>query len=119
MPGQIISRGKNTWLVRVFLGRDAQTGKREYHNHTIHGTKHDAQEYLIGTLRERDLGVLSIGAEKRTIDVLLDELLRDYRINEQKSVDWAELLVTKHLRPFFGQIPLPSSPVSTSTGSSI
>ncbi len=25
MPGQIIARGKNTWLVRVFLPRQAHT----------------------------------------------------------------------------------------------
>jgi hypothetical protein len=30
--GQIIARGASTWLVRVYLGRDAQTGTRKYHN---------------------------------------------------------------------------------------
>jgi hypothetical protein len=27
--GQIIARGANTWLVRVYLGRDPQTGTRK------------------------------------------------------------------------------------------
>jgi hypothetical protein len=35
--GQIIARGQSTWLVRVYLGRDSQTGTRKYHNQTIHG----------------------------------------------------------------------------------
>ncbi len=56
MAGQIKKRNENTWLVRIFLGRDA-TGKRKYFNKTIHGTKKDAQKYLTAKLREKDLGV--------------------------------------------------------------
>ncbi|MEW6523654.1 MAG: tyrosine-type recombinase/integrase [Bacillota bacterium] len=53
MAGQLIQRGERTWLVRVYLGRDAE-GKRKYHNKTIHGTKKDAQKYLNKVLLERD-----------------------------------------------------------------
>lgn len=56
MAGQLIQRGERTWLVRVFLGRDTQTGKRKYHNKTIRGNRKDAQRYLNGVLREIDLG---------------------------------------------------------------
>ncbi len=56
MAGQINKRGENTWLVRIFLGRDA-SGKRKYFNKTIHGTKKDAQKYLTAKLREKDLGI--------------------------------------------------------------
>jgi hypothetical protein len=42
MTGQIIKRGKNTWLLRVFLGRDT-AGKRKYSNETFHGPKKKAQ----------------------------------------------------------------------------
>jgi hypothetical protein len=37
--GQIIARGQSTWLVRVYLGRDPQTGTRKYHNQTLHGSR--------------------------------------------------------------------------------
>jgi hypothetical protein len=30
--GQIIARGDSRWLIRVYLGRDRETGKRAYHN---------------------------------------------------------------------------------------
>jgi len=56
MAGQINKRSENTWLVRIFLGRDAG-GKRKYFNKTIHGTKKDAQKYLTAKMREKDLGV--------------------------------------------------------------
>ena len=44
--GQIVARGASTWLVRVYLGRDPQTGTRKYHNQTIHGPFREAQRFL-------------------------------------------------------------------------
>jgi len=58
MAGQIIKRGKETYLVRVYLGLDAR-GKRKYHNKTIHGNKKAAEKYLNKVLRELDTGEFS------------------------------------------------------------
>jgi len=33
--GQIIARGKRRWLIRVYLGRDHETKKRNCHKRTI------------------------------------------------------------------------------------
>ena len=38
MAGQIIERGKNIYLVRMFMGRD-DNGKRVYHNKKSMETK--------------------------------------------------------------------------------
>ena len=57
---RLIQRGDRTWLVRIFLGRDPQSGTRRYHNHTVRGTKKDAQRYLNGVLREIDLGTVHV-----------------------------------------------------------
>jgi len=54
--GQIIARGDRRWLIRVYLGRDRETNKHNYHNRTIHGPIREAQAYLTRKLRERDLG---------------------------------------------------------------
>jgi hypothetical protein len=54
--GQIIARADQRWLIRVYLGRDHETKKRNYHNRTIHGSMREAQAYLTKKLRERDLG---------------------------------------------------------------
>ena len=56
MAGQLIKRGESTWLVRIFIGRDANR-KQKFHHKTIHGTKRDAQRYLTAVRREMDLGV--------------------------------------------------------------
>ena len=75
MTGQLIQRGPKTWLVRTFLGRDPDTGKRRYHNKTIHGTKKDAQRYLNAALRDKDLGTFAeptsvqLTSEKRALAV--------------------------------------------------
>jgi integrase len=55
MAGQIIKRGDRTWLVRIFMGRDAK-GKQIFHHKTIHGTKKDAEQYRNKAIREKDLG---------------------------------------------------------------
>ncbi len=57
MAGQIIKRGES-WLVRVFLGRDDKTGKRRYYNETVQGTKKDAQKVLNEKLSSADKGKL-------------------------------------------------------------
>lgn len=53
MAGSITKRGKNTYLIRVALGKDAQ-GRRRTLTRTIHGTKADAERLLLQLLRERD-----------------------------------------------------------------
>lgn len=100
MAGQIISRGDRTWLVRMFLGRDPNTGKRQYHSHTVHGTKEDARKYLTGAMRDRDLGTFAAPV-RITIGELLDDLLADYKANG-RDYDTAELNVRVHVRPYFG-----------------
>ena len=53
--GQIIARGQNTWLVRIYLGRDPEAGTRKYLNPTIHGAFQEAQRFLNLKLQQRDL----------------------------------------------------------------
>jgi integrase len=58
MAGQIIKRGKRTWLIRIYLGCDTRTGKRRYLNKTIHGTRKDAEKWCNDALNRRDMGGL-------------------------------------------------------------
>lgn len=73
MAGQINKRGDNTWLVRIFMGRDAK-GKRHYFNKTVRGTKKEAKKYLTAKLREQDLGVF-VEASRETLNFYLDRWL--------------------------------------------
>lgn len=76
MAGQIIKRDERVFVVRVFMGRDEQTGKRRYHNKTIHGTRKDAQTYLNGVLRDQDLGSF-VAPTKLQLQTFLDRWLEE------------------------------------------
>ena len=102
MAGQIVQRGKKTYLVRVFLGRDSD-GKRRYHNKTIHGNKKEAQAYLNKVLREKDIGDF---VEPSTVST--EEFLRRWletavqpRVR-QKTYDSYRWLVEKYILPALG-----------------
>ena len=103
MAGQIIKRGERSWLVRVFLGRDPHTRKRRYHNHTVKGSKKDAQRYLNGVLREIDMGTF-VEPTAMTLNGYLDHWLEKAtrpRVRERTFYSY-ESLLEKHVRPKLG-----------------
>lgn len=53
--GQLIARGPRTWLVRVSLGRDRETGTRKYYNKTVRGSCREAQALSIAKKASTDV----------------------------------------------------------------
>jgi len=105
--GQLISRGPRTWLVRVSLGREVETGTRKYHNRTIRGSFREAQMYLKTKLQERDIGRLPRTAAT-SLNQYLDEWLATAakpRLRPKSYTDH-EALLRLHIRPVFGARPL-------------
>ena len=105
--GQLISRGPRTWLVRVSLGRDPETGTRKYHNRTIHGSFREAKTYLNAKLQERDIGRLPRAAAIRLDDYLHQWLATSAkpRLRPKSYTDY-ESLLRLHIRPCLGARPL-------------
>jgi integrase len=102
MAGQIIKRGERTWLVRIFMGRDAK-GKQIFHHKTIHGTKKDAEQYRNKVVREKDLGVF-VEPAALAVDEYLDKWLQTAarpRLRERTFVDYSEVL-KRYVRPTVG-----------------
>lgn len=102
--GQLIQKGERLWLVRLFQGRDTETGKRKYINKTIHGTKKEAQAYLNKALHEKDLGTF-IEPSKQTLDSYLDqweETAAKPRLRERTYNDY-KLLLLRYVRPELGK----------------
>jgi integrase len=71
--GQIIKRGAETFLVRVYLHQDAN-GKRTYYNATVKGTRKDAEQYLTDYLQKKHVGKL----RQRPSDKRFEDFLKDY-----------------------------------------
>jgi len=115
--GQIIGRGEYRWLVRVYLGRDRETRKRNYHNRTIYGSLRHAQAYLTKRLHERDL---SRGVEglQITVDEFLDHWLKTAvkpKVRGKTYDDYAAML-RRYIRPAIGARMLASlSPLEIQT----
>ena len=102
--GQIIERGDRRWLIRVYLGRDSETNKRNYHNRTIQGSMREAQAYLTRKLRERDLGRDLEGA-KVTLNEYLDRWLETAarpRVRPKTFQDYQGML-QRYVRPVLGE----------------
>jgi integrase len=100
--GQIIARGEQRWLIRVYLGRDRETRKRTYHNQTINGSLRQAQAYLTRKLHERDL---SRGEGLQvTVDEFLDHWLKTAvkaKVRGKTYSDYAAML-RGYIRPTIG-----------------
>src|ERR1043165_10188820 len=100
--GQIIPRGEDTWLVRIFMGRDGN-GKRRYLNKTIRGKKKDAQDYLSKTLTAISAGTF-IEPSPLTVDQYLDKWLAAAarpRLRERTFSSYSYLL-SLYVRPALG-----------------
>ncbi|HEX8397676.1 MAG TPA: site-specific integrase [Pyrinomonadaceae bacterium] len=104
--GQLIKRGDDTWLVRVYLGEDAN-GKRKYHNETFKGTKKEADKVLRKVLEDRDKGLLG-DARKQTLKEYLGVWLENIakpRLEYRTFKDYNDLLERYVYQPL-GKIKL-------------
>lgn len=100
--GQIIPRGEDTWLVRIFMGRDA-SGKRRYLNKTIKGKKKDAKDYLSKTLTAISTDTF-VEPSPLTVNEYLDRWLESAarpRLRERTLGDYKEKL-DRYVRPLIG-----------------
>jgi integrase len=70
----MIPRGDNRWLLRVYLGRDAE-GKRKYHSKMFEGTTHQARQEITKLLREADTDTL-VRPTKQTVKAFLEAWLK-------------------------------------------
>lgn len=105
--GQIIARGQSTWLVRVYLGRDPQSGTRRYHNQTIRGPFREAQRFLNLRLQQRENGRVCRAAVM-SLNQLLDQWLTTVvkaRVRTRTFKDY-EALLKLYIRPALGGRPI-------------
>lgn len=104
--GSITERGKDTFLIRVYLGEDAN-GKRRYRNETFKGKRGDANVRLTKLLFETDTGQI-IEVAKTTVAEYLKEWLQNTakaRVTEQTFYSY-DLLVKNHIAPRIGKTRL-------------
>lgn len=106
MAGQCVKRGEDRWTLRVFVGRDEQTGKRRYINESYIGTKKGAEKKLRELLGRRDKNALRV-LPKNTVGEFLDEWLEAIRPTVRASTfDDYTIVLRRYVRPHIGGLQL-------------
>src|SRR5215471_9705164 len=100
--GQIIKRGEKKYLIRIFLGRDKETGARSWHNKTFHGTETDAKKWLTMALRRKDMNE-PIEDSERSMSAWLDEWLKmKAKTVRPRTLEIYAANITRHVKPALG-----------------
>lgn len=105
MKGQLVRRGDNTWLLRVYLGE--VNGRRKYKAKTFHGTKKQAEAELRAWVQQVEGGNY-VEPAKITVAELLDRWLRDWAADNvgPTTLDRYRNQVERHLKPGLGHVRL-------------
>jgi integrase len=89
-------------MVRVFLGRNPNNGKRRYLDKTVRGTKKDTRRYLNGVLRDIDLGIF-VEPSLLSVDDYLDKWLETMKAKVSPlTAKGYGYLLANHVRPALG-----------------
>lgn len=101
--GQVIPRGDDTFLIRLYLGEDPKTGRRRYCNETFHGSEAKAHKRLREKLSEKDAG-RHVEPSKLTLGEHLDNWLKRIALQVQPrtATDYAYML-DRYVRPYLGE----------------
>ena len=107
MRGHIRKRGKNSYSIKISLGKDAATGKYKSQWVSVKGTKKDAEKRLAELLHQLDNGTF-IKPGKTTLAEYLERWLKDYvKPNlSPRGFERYESIARVHLIPSLGSITL-------------
>lgn len=98
----IFNRGKDTWQVRIFLGRD-ERGVTRFFNETVRGKRKDAEVLETKKKREIDLGIF-VENSRLTVNEYLDRWLlvaAKPRLRSRTFDDY-EGYLSRYVRPAIG-----------------
>src|SRR5262249_10570259 len=107
MRGSITRRGES-WFLRIYLGKNPETGKPIQKGISVQGTKKDAERELRKYLHDLDNGSY-VNPEKVTVAEFLERWLKDY-LEPSGRKDWTRKsytsIIRKHLIPKLGHVQL-------------
>ena len=98
---------KDSWTVQVYMGVDAETGKKRYHSETVKGAKYQAQRRLTELLHQMDTGTF-VEPSKLTVGEYLRQWLRDYAETHvrQRTLEGYRGNISRYILPAIGNIAL-------------
>ena len=105
--GGLRARGKDTWEIKLDLGKDPLTGKKAVRYHRFHGSKGDANKEVARLVSAAASGAY-VDPSKVTVSDFLDRWERDWaatNISPKTIERWRDLIAT-HIRPRIGALKL-------------
>ena len=107
MRGYICKRGKNSYSIKVSLGKDTTSGKYKSQWVTVRGTKKDAEKRLSELLHQLDTGTF-MKPGKTTLGEYLKKWLKDYAKPNlaPRTEEGYEHICRCHLIPSLGNIAI-------------
>ena len=106
MRGNIRQRGKNSWQIQIYTGKDPD-GKPRRHLETIRGRKGDAQKRLTELLASLDKGVYTPPGKLTLAEHLRNWLQGYVKTNcSQRTYDGYQAIIEHHLIPNLGYYQL-------------
>ena len=97
------------WEVRIYLGRDPETGRKRYRSRTVRGSKRDAERVCRDLVTEAEAEVLSDdrSAEFPTVASWLDSwwAVKREEISPTTASSW-QSSVELYLKPHLGEMAL-------------
>lgn len=98
MRGHIQQRGKQSWRIKAYVGRD-EAGVRRYVERTVRGSRREAEREMSRLLVEVDEG-RHAAAAPITVGKLLDRWLElKRRMVEPKTIESYEWVARRYVRP--------------------
>ncbi len=106
MRGCIVKRGPKSWAVKVYLGRDPQTGK-DRQKWFSYRRREDAEKHLAQLLTQIHGGA-TIAITRQRVAEYLEDWRRGHEphVAPTTAVSYRDT-IRKHLAPVFGHVPLP------------
>lgn len=107
MRGHIVKRGKDSYSIKISVGKDAATGKYKYQWVSVKGTKKDAEKRLSDLLHQLDTGTF-MKPGKTTVAEFLERWLKDYAWPNlaPRTAEGYESIIRQHLIHSLGSIAL-------------
>jgi hypothetical protein len=101
--GQVLERGENRWLIRVFIGYKSNVSN-DYFNKTIHGTKKLAEAWLRAALVRKDKG-----EPLEDPDVTFAVLFEEWLISKKRKAKTLQIYrenFDDYIKPTSGKMPI-------------
>jgi integrase len=105
MAGSIRQRGKDSWQLRVHLGRDPITGRKRWLQRTFRGTKREADKALAALVRDAER-LTPWAASGTTVETVLREWLEHATPSlSPRTVETSRMYIDRAIVPVLGSTP--------------